>query len=122
MIQIDIIGIFMKRLLTKGWNQNRGYGQKDSTRVLERKGIHIAAVKPIRINSIKTIESEIEKFFKTLMGIIQRKGIKIVFLPGGGTIPVPQLFLDFCKKNGVEIHILTAENIDQYQDLGEFTT
>jgi hypothetical protein len=122
MIQIDIIGIFMKRLLTKGWNQNRGYGQKDSTRVLERNGIHIAAVKPIRINSIKTLESEIEKFFKTLMGIIQRKGIKIVFLPGGGTIPVPQFFLDFCKKNGVEIHILTAENIDQHQDLGEFTT
>jgi len=117
MIQIDILGIFINNLLSKGWNQIRGYGQKDSTRVLERNGIHIAVVKPIRINSIQTLESEIEKFFKTLMGIIHRKGIKNVFLSGGGSIPIPQFFLDFCKENGINIHLLTTDNIDENVDL-----
>jgi hypothetical protein len=36
---------------------------------------------------------------------------------GGGTIPIPQFFLDYCRENGIDIHIVTTENIDQFEDV-----
>jgi 2-hydroxy-3-keto-5-methylthiopentenyl-1-phosphate phosphatase len=119
MIQIDLMEVLLKRLKNSGWKQNGGYAIKGNPRVLERYGKKIAVVKPIKIDPFKVLQDEIDKFFRSLIDIINKNGIKNVFLPGGGTIPIPQFFLDFCKENGINIHVVTNENIDQFGDLEE---
>ena len=118
LIQFDISGSFLKRLKYKNWKQNGGYAIRGNPRVLERSGRHIAVVKPITIDP-KKLQEEVDKFFKSLIDIIRKNGIKDVFIPGGGTIPIPQFFLDFCRENGINIHVLTLENFDQYELWGE---
>ena len=117
MIQIDVIEKLLKRLKNKGWKQNVGYAIRGNPRVLERNGRSVAAVKPIKIDPFKILQNEIDKFFRSLVDILNKNGIKNVFLPGGGTIPIPQFFLDYCRENGIDIHIVTTENIDQFEDV-----
>ncbi|GAA4074087.1 hypothetical protein GCM10022389_19540 [Flavobacterium cheonanense] len=112
MIQIDLIEILLKRLKSTGWIQNGGYAIRENPRVLDRFGIRIAVVKPIRIDPFKILQDEIDKFFTSLISIIKKNGIKNIFLPGGGPIPIPQFFLDFCRENGINITVVTDENID----------
>jgi hypothetical protein len=118
LVQFDVIEVLLKRLKHGGWKQNGGYAIRGNPRVLERYGTHITVVKPIKIDPYKNLLDEIDKFFKSLIDIIIKNGIKDVFLPGGGTIPIPQFFLDFCRDNGINIHVLTTENIDQYEHWG----
>jgi hypothetical protein len=117
MIQIDVMEVLLKRLKNRGWRQNGGYAIRGNPRVLENYGEQIAVVKPIKIDPFKVLQDEIDKFFRSLINIINKNGIKNVFLPGGGTIPIPQFFLDFCKENGINIHVVTNENIDQFGNL-----
>ncbi len=117
MIQIDVMEVLLKRLKNRGWKQNGGYAIRGNPRVLERYGKLIAVVKPIKIDPFKVLQDEIDKFFRSLIDIINKNGIKNVFLPGGGTIPIPKFFLDFCKENGINIHVVTNENNDQFGDL-----
>ena len=114
MIQIDITEILLKRLKNRGWRQNGGYAIRGNPRVLERMHERIAVVKPIKVDPFKIFQNEIDNFFRSLISILQKNGIKDVFLPGGGTIPIPQFFLDYCRENGINIHIITQENIDQF--------
>ena len=116
LIQIDIIEIFLKRLKNRGWRQNSGYAQRGNPRILERSGKRIAVVKPIKVDPFKILQNEIDIFFRSLINIILKNGIKDVFLPGGGTIPIPQFFLDFCNEHGINIHIVTIENVDQFEN------
>jgi len=117
MIQIDLMEVLLKRLKNQGWKQNGGYAIRGNPRVLERSGKRIAVVKPIKVDPFKVLQTEIDKFFRSLIDIVNKNGIKDVFLPGGGTIPIPQFFLDFCKENSINIHVVTAENIDQFENL-----
>ena len=116
MIQIDLMEIILKQLKRKGWKQNGGYAIRGNPRVLEQSGRRIAVVKPLQIDPFKNITEQVEKFFESLIRIIQKNGIKDVFLPGGGTIPIPQFFLDFCKEMGINIHIIDTGNIEQYEN------
>ena len=114
MIQIDIIETLLKKFKQTGWKQNGGYAIRGNPRVLDRNGKKIAVVKPISIDISKGIQNEIDKFFRSLADIIVRNGIKDLFLPGGGTVPIPPFFIDECRRNGVNIHIVTRENIDDF--------
>jgi hypothetical protein len=116
MIQIDVMDVLLKRLKNSGWKQNGGYAIRGNPRVLERSGKRIAVVKPIKVDPFKIIQDEIDKFFRSLIDIIIKNSIKDVFLPGGGTIPIPQFFLDFCRENGINIHIVTNENIYEFEN------
>ena len=116
MIQIDTMEMLLRRLKSNGWKQNGGYAIKGRPRVLEGFGKKIVVVKPIKIDPYKVLQDEINKFFKALEGIILRNGVKDVFLPVGGTIPIPQFFLDFCREKGINIHLITPENVDQYEN------
>jgi hypothetical protein len=116
MILIDLMDTFLKRLKKSGWKQNGGYAIQDNPRVLERNGKKIAVIKPIKVDPYKILQDEIDKFFRSLTNIILKNGITDVFLQGGGTIPIPQFFLDFCKENGIKIHIVTNELLDQFEN------
>lgn len=116
MIQIDVMEVLLKQLKIRGWRENGGYAIRDNPRVLERDGKRVAAVKPIKIDPFKLIQTEIDNFFRYLIDIINKNGIKIVFLAGGGTIPIPDFFLDYCRENGINILMVTNDNIDQYEN------
>lgn len=116
MIQIDTIEILLKQLKNRGWRQNGGYAIRGNPRVLERNGKRIVVGKPIKIDPFKILQDEIDNFFRSLINIILKNGVQDVFLPGGGTIPIPQFFLDFCNENGINIHIVTNENVDQFEN------
>jgi len=116
MIQIDVMDELLKRLKNSGWKQNGGYAIRGNPRVLERSGIRIAVVKPIKVDPFKILEDEIDKFFRSFIDILTKNGIRDLFLPGGGTIPIPQFFLDFCRENGINIHIVTNENMNQFEN------
>lgn len=118
MLQIDLTEIILQRLKKQGWKQNGGYAIFGKVRVLDRSGVKVAVVKPIKIDPFKVIQDQIDKIFKTLTEIILKNGIKDVFLPGGGNIPIPESFKDFCKKNNINIHIVTLDNIEDYVSWG----
>jgi hypothetical protein len=75
MIQIDLMEILLKRLKRNGWKQNGGYAIRGNPRILERLGIRIAVVKPIQVDPFKDLDDQIEKFFKSLIGIFLKNGI-----------------------------------------------
>jgi hypothetical protein len=116
LIQRDISEILLKRLKRKAWVQKRGYAMRGNPRVLTGRTGCIAVVKPIKIDPFKELQSEIDKFFRSLIEIIKKNGIKSVFLPGGGNVPIPKFFLDFCEEFGIKIIFYTSENIDDFQD------
>ena len=118
MIQIydDVTDKLLKGFKNRGWMQNGGYAIRDNPRVLESSGVKIAVIMPIKIDPFRGQQVEIDKFFQSLINIILKNGIKDVFLPGGGTIPIPQDFLDFCREHGINIHVITIENIYKFDN------
>lgn len=116
LILIDNSEILLKRMKINGWKQNGGYAIRGNPSVLEKGNDRLIVVKPIRIDPFKVLKDEIDKFFESLKRIIGKlkslgKNISGVYLPGGGTIPLPKWFSDFCKENGVEILIYNDENV-----------
>jgi hypothetical protein len=105
-----------KKLKDKGWKQNSGYAQLGNPRVLERNKVRISIIKPIKIDPFKQLGPEIDKFFRSLIKIIEKNRIKDVFYPSGGTIPLPQFFLDYCRENGINIHGVTLDTLDQAEN------
>jgi len=116
LILIDNSEILLNRMKINGWKQNGGYAIRGNPRVLEKGNDRLIVVKPIRIDPFKVLKDEIDKFFESLKRIIGKlkslgKSISGVYLPGGGTIPLPKWFRDFCKENGGEILIYSDENV-----------
>jgi hypothetical protein len=112
LIDLDFTQTLLKNLKKSGWKQVSGYSL-GNPKVLERNRERIAVVRPIRIDPSKVLQDEIDKFFKSLEKILEKNAIEEVFLPGGGTIPIPQFFLDYCKKHNIQIHLVTVENFNQ---------
>jgi hypothetical protein len=115
LVDVDFTQTLLKTLKKSGWKQVGGYSL-GNPKVLERSGKRIAVVRPIRIDPSKVLLDEIDKFFKSLKNIVEKNAIKDVVLPGGGTIPIPQSFLDYCKKHNIHIHILTLENVNELKE------
>jgi hypothetical protein len=116
LVDVDFTQTLLKNLKKSGWKQVGGYSL-GNPKVLERSGKRIAVARPIRIDPSKVLRDEIDKFFKSLKNIVEKNAIKDVFLPGGGTIPLPQFFLDFCKEHNINIHVVTLENVNDFNSL-----
>lgn len=113
-LQEDLMGSFIILRKYEGWKENGGYAIRGNPRVLMRNSQRIAVVKPILIDRKKNIENHITKFFDSLKRILANNSIKDIFFPGGGTIPIPKDFIDFCKLKGITIHFITNDNFDKY--------
>jgi len=111
MIQINVMRTFQNRLRDRGWkNINvRGYTDKD-IKVLKRADNLIIGIENIHVDASGDIIAQIEVFFKSLIEIIERTHAKEIFLPGGGDIPLPKFFKEYCDKNSIAIQIVTQEN------------
>ena len=111
MINIDVTDALFDGLRRNGWKHNPGYAIRNNPRVLERGTERIAVVLPIRVNVQNGIQNEIDKFFTSLEKIIRKNGIRDIFIQGGGSYPMPDFFDDFCKQNGITIHVVTPDNV-----------
>lgn len=120
MIHIDCSDALFEGFKRNGWRQNPGYAIRNNPRVFERGSERIAVVLPIRVNVRNGIQNELDKFFKTLEKIILKNGIRDIFIQGGGTFPMPEFFKDFCRINGINIHVITEENVFEYDNWNPF--
>ncbi len=115
MIKINVMRTFLNRLRDRGWKNIsvRGYTDKD-IQVLRRGDQSIIGVENINVDASADLGLQIDELFKNLIELIKRTNTKEIFLPGGGEIPVPDFFEDYCRANGIEIHFVSMES---YRDL-----
>ncbi len=109
---------FLNRLKDRGWRNNNLKGYTDNaTHVLRRGDTNIVVVETINIDtSAIDISPQIDGFFIRLMEIILKADAKEIFLPGGGDVPIPEFFKEFCRENGIDINILTNESVREYSN------
>ena len=117
MLTINFMQTFLNRLKDRGWKNNiiRGYTDAD-TQALNRGDDNVIVVKNINIDPSVDLTPQIEGFFKELIKTIYRSKAKTIFLPGGGNIPIPEFFIEFCGERGIEIHIIDLESIRKYMN------
>ena len=74
-------------------------------------GLYVGIIGPIRIrDNVDDVFEQIKK------GIIESKKKRGCFpgkilLQGGGNLPIPEWFKDWCKENNIVLQILDAESI-----------
>lgn len=65
--------------------------------------------------SIQPLHASVDDYFRRLqsllVGIISALGPVDLFLPGGGSIPVPSWFQDWCRDNQVHIEICEGDRL-----------
>jgi len=111
MIKINVMRTFLNRLRDRGWKNIsvRGYTDKD-IQVLRRGDQSIIGVENINVDASVDIRLQIDELFNSLIEIIKRTDAKEIFLPGGGEIPVPDFFDEYCRANGIEIQFVSMES------------
>ena len=114
MIQTHVINTLLERLRVKGWKQNGGYAIRGNPRVLGKGGRTIIVVLPVNIDPQEGVNSQVDDFFRSLMKIADKLTSTDVFLPEGGSIPVPPFFIDFCKGLGIKIHYVDIDSLPKY--------
>lgn len=115
MIIIDLTPVVLERLRNSGWKENMGYTLKNNPRILEKDGKRIAVVGVLSLKGSLSIKDQVETFFKKMEKILTKNtDIKEVHIYGGGTIPIPPTFIDYCNTNGIKISFFDHENIDGY--------
>ena len=88
-------------------------------RVLTKNGKAGVFIDGILISSLSNENEQIDNYFNRLKKSLQRTLLKHpeteVFFRGGGTIPVPEWFRDWCNQNGIKIHIVgeNGENLPE---------
>ncbi len=118
MIKINVMRTFLNRLRDRGWKNLsvRGYTDKD-IQVLRRGDQSIIGVENVNVDASADLGLQIDELFKNLIELIKRTNTKEIFLPGGGEIPVPDFFKEYCRANGIEIQFVSIES---YRDILDY--
>jgi 2-hydroxy-3-keto-5-methylthiopentenyl-1-phosphate phosphatase len=103
---------FLNRLRDRGWRNVsvRGYTDKDY-QVLRRINKSIVCVEHINVDVTVDIRPQIDELFKNLIEIVERSKSEKIILPGGGDIPIPDFFKEYCRLNYLQIEIISVESI-----------
>lgn len=100
---------------TGSWEQQFG----DDARMVYSEEISIQRKGSLRVGIVRSGDVAtmnpvvISDYFRRLRKEISLRGLQRIVFTGGGSIPIPAEFLNWCKENGVEIEILSAEEIQQ---------
>jgi hypothetical protein len=115
MIKINVMRTFLNRLKDRGWKNIivKWYTDNDN-QVLRRGEKNIIVIDSINVDSSVDIKPQIDEVFKNLIETIKRFDAKEIFLPGGGDILIPEFFENFCRENGISIHIITIELLREF--------
>lgn len=115
MLRINIMRGFINRLRDAGWkNINVRRHTSLDNQVLKRGEKTIVCIEQIQLDGSLDFSPQIEGLFKHFIELIRRSRSLDIFLPGGGEIPIPSFFEKYCRDNGIKIHIISRENIDEY--------
>ncbi len=116
MIKINIMKVFTNRLCDRGYiHQSFRGGYKNlDIKVLNRNSDIISVVQQITIDPTINPTNQIEAFFKNIMHDILRSGSKRIFFEGGGDIPIPDFFLDYCRQHTIEIGIISYNTFEDW--------
>lgn len=119
MLRIDLMRPLIKKLGKQGWKRRQGDLNPSSNPILLRNQ-HQAVIVATSIpcDPEKEMLSEVDDYFREVIERIKRDAsIKLVFLPGGGAIQMPQFFLDLCNELGIEIRIIDERNYKDFSTL-----
>ena len=108
MLQIDKAKMRVKELLKKGWKR-RGSAQYDCYPYYMEgpSGFNIAVGQIIPYNFAKTLQENIDSYFRRAMTRMKSNGVTKFEIYGGTPgIPIPQYFLDFCAQNNIKIEFM----------------
>ncbi len=115
MIKINIMKVFTNRLNDRGFilQPFKGYKNPDIS-VLRRNNDIISVVQQVVIDPTINPTNQIDAFFRNIMHNILQSGSRNIFFEGGGDIPIPDFFLDFCREHYIEIGIITPDEFNNW--------
>lgn len=107
-----IIGIAHGRIVASAiqwpWQASRVYSQEIDIQI--HGGTRVGVVRELAI-AVPTNEC-IEDFFDRLSRELIKEGIQKIVFKGGGTIPIPDSFKEFCQQHGIELEILDDDELN----------
>jgi hypothetical protein len=115
MISINVMPILMNRLKDRGWKNVsvRGY-TTNQIQILKRGNESIMVIVSITFDSTIDVTPQLNDYFEQLKNLMQHDILKDVFLPGGGDIPIPDFFRNYCYENRISIHLVTYNSLIDY--------
>ena len=119
MIQVNFIKHIIDQLKARGFRHKR-WRNGDLGTAVYIQGPHPKHAKVV-VKSIeippRTIGSSVDEYFKKLQAILKGLTAAIgpiqLFLPGGGSIPIPEWFKNWCIDNEVEISICNPDRVPE---------
>lgn len=115
MIRINVMRTFLNRLRDRRWKNINVKGLTDNdNQVLRRGDETIICVENIIVDVSVDVRPQVIELFRSLVEMIARTNATEIFLPGGGDIPIPDFFEDYCREHGIQVHLVT---FDTYGDI-----
>lgn len=113
---------YRQRGWTRAWHRNcpQGSGGRMYTKG-DKRSIYLPHI-PINPWSLVPTAQQVDDFFNKLMSEIKRmlksgKTVSPVLFQGGGTIPIPDWFRDFCVEHGITLKVLEPGDV-LHADIG----
>lgn len=113
--------IHLEKILTHSGFQKKPWRKGIlGTRVYTRGEQAVVVIPSIEIPPpfVTPIPQSIDDYFKrlrdVLIGLAKKHNITDIFFSGGGNIPLPSWFSNWCNQNGIHMHILDAENPETF--------
>ena len=113
MIKVNLIKVLKNRLLDRGWfdvTKEILRNKEQDIQLLERETNCLVCVENVYMDASIDLTSQVDSFFKRLERILEKSNSKALFLPGGGDIPIPDFFKEFCIKHNIDYYVVTLEN------------
>lgn len=117
------------------WLKGKGYvdvpwppARRIPAQVLDGARGTVVVVRPgIRLDpQAGNVDQQVGDYFgrlrKMLEGLKSKRPVRHLVFQGGGTVPIPDRFRDWCESQGIRIHIIDPENPSALDEaLGVFT-
>ncbi len=117
MLRINVMGIFINRLKDRGWKEVPPKNKSGkSPSVFQRGDKELIVQEIIQVDPTVDISPQIEEVFLSIIDLVKKSNRPEVFLPGGGDVPIPEFFKDFCLENGIQIHVIDIKTMMEYQN------
>lgn len=112
MLRVNVMTSLLNRLKERSWRPDK---RKD---FYNRSNRTIVLVQEILVDASVDLMPQVEGFFDKMLEDMKsaRNPITDVLLPGGGDIPIPDFFRQYCEQNGIGVHAVHEENYRQYAD------
>jgi hypothetical protein len=111
-------------LISRGFRKRQWRKGILGTRVYERHGRSSVVIPTIELPppAVQPTGAAIDDYFRGLQGVLaglgKRYPVTDLYLPGGGNLPLPGWFEDWCKENGIRVHLVTGEWLPAIEQAG----